>query len=186
MTFNTMTVLCRTLLCSALFAVAACGGAEVTDEGASDDLAVTGPFEPLEHFAAAQKLATKYAKNPVAVALHGARTGDAMQTNAGAYTWTWTLMGEGGMYVDVVSGPKGNKVVAHEKRYTFAGMGTFVPSALAVNGDDVVQLVMKAGLTQPSDLTLGAGLTHPMVPTWNALCGKKTAQVDATTGTLQK
>ena len=186
MTFNTMNTLCRTLLCSALFAIAACGGAEVADDGASDDLAVTGPFEPVEHFAAVQKLAAKYANKPVAVALHGARSGDAMQPNSAAYTWTWTLMGEGGIYLDVLSGPKGNKVIAHEKRYTFAGMGTFVPSALTVNGDDVVQLVLKAGFSQPSDLSLGAGLTHQMVPTWNATCGKKVAQVDATTGTIAK
>jgi hypothetical protein len=186
MTLNTMNALCRTLLCSALFAVAACGGAEVADDGASDDLAVSGPFEPLEHFDSAQKLAAKYAKNPVAVALHGARSGDAMQTNSAAYTWTWTLMGEGGIFVDVLSGPKGNKVIAHEKRYLFAGQGTFKPAALTVNGDDVVQLVMKAGLSQPTDLTLGAGLTHPMVPTWSATCGKNVARVDATTGTIAK
>ncbi len=186
MTLNTMSALCRTLLCSALFAVAACGGAEVADDGSSDDLAVSGPFEPVEHFASAQRLAARYAKNPVSVALRGARSGDAMQTNSAAYTWTWSLMGEGGMYVDVVSGPKGNKVIAHEKRFTFAGMGTFVPSALTVNGDDVVQLLMKASLSQPSELTLGAGLTHQMAPTWSATCGKKVVQVDATTGSIAK
>ena len=60
------------------------------------------------------------------------------------------------------------------------------PKAVVGNGDDVVQLVMKSGYTQPGDLMLGAGLTHPMVATWTATCGQKTARIDATTGTLQK
>jgi hypothetical protein len=184
MTFNSMTALCRTLLCAALLGLAACGGADVAGDDSSDNLATSGPFEPFAHYAAVQKLAVKYAKNPVAVSLHGVRSGDAMQTNSAAYTWTWSLMGEGGLFVDVTSGPKGNKVVAHEKRYTFAGQGSFEPAAVNVNGDDVVQLVLKSGLSQPSDLLLGAGLAHPMVATWTATCGKKIARVDAVTGTL--
>ena len=176
------------LLCTALACTVACGG-PVVEDSSDDDLSsqtAPGPFEPFAHFSAVQKLAARYAKNPVAVSLHGVINGDALQRNSGAYTWTWTLSGGDGIFVDVLSGPKGNKVLAHEKRYFFAGQGTFDPKNVPVDGNDVVQLVLKAGLSQPSELMLGAGLAQQMTATWTAICGGKRAQVNAETGDISK
>ena len=182
---TSLTTLKALSFCS-LLALAACGG-PVADDQATDDLstqAASGPFEPIAHYAAVHKLAARYAKNPVAVSLHGELNG-ASEQDSGAYDWTWTLMGDDAMFVDIKAGPSGNKVLAHGKRYLFAGQGTFDPTTLAVDGNDIVQLVITAGLSQPTELQLSAALlARPAAPTWVATCCQTTAVVDAQTGNV--
>jgi hypothetical protein len=177
-------------LCLLLSLAAACGGAAVDEsaqQGADVRQGDATAFEPFDHYAAVAKLASKVAASPSAVSLHGVPLkGAANPGDVAAYEWTWTLLGKDGMFVEVSSGPAGNKVLSHEKRYLFAGQATFDPAQLAVNATDALQLVLKAGLTAPRDLQLAATLASGSRARWSVDGGAKDATVDATTGDLIK
>jgi hypothetical protein len=179
----------RLALCTIVSFAAACGG-PMSDESTDSADAKPQPaavYEPFDHYAAVKKLAAKYATNPVAVTLHGTPAkGVTKLTDAGSYTWMWTLAGNDAMFVDISAGPNGNKVLAHERRYFFAGQGTFDPTKLAVNGNDAFQLAKQAGLAAPKDMQLTASLTQAPAAHWSLDCGTKSASVDAMTGNLVK
>jgi hypothetical protein len=177
-------------LCLLLSLATACGGAAVDEsaEGSADiRVGEKMGFEPFDHYAAVARLAAKYTVSPTAVSLHGVPLKVAGNpSDVGAYEWTWTLLGKDGTFVEVSSGPAGNKVLSHEKRYLFAGQATFDPAQLAVNATDALQLVLKAGLTAPRDLQLAATLASGSRARWSVDGGAKDATVDALTGDLIK
>jgi hypothetical protein len=139
----------------------------------SDPLA----FDPLPTYAAAQKAAREFAKDPVAIGLAGHRGTEQ-------WSWQWTLLGEGSVAVEVISGPAGTSVRAHETRNYFRAPVPLDPATVRLNPAGVAAALAKAGRRGRIDaLSLSAGAKGRV--SWTAsLESGETVSIDAAVGTI--
>jgi len=171
-----------TLACL-LSLVTACGGAMDDASGSAD---LSSKFDPVGDYAAVLKAAGKYTKNIVAVSLNGTRQegASATKSSCSSFAWVWTVMGSDGMFVDVQVNASGVKVLAHEHRMLFAGEGTFDPTTLVVDAQDVLSISSSMEQAQPTSIQLSAGLAQELTgPHWAVTYPENESMtIDALTG----
>ena len=163
------------ILASALL-FAACGGSTL-DDSSTDDL--TQPsFDPIAAYGSAKDHAARYAANPLPVRLDGAVTSTGIR-------WTWELVGEGHVYVDVGVSETGARVRSHQVRQLMMPITEFDPASVTVSPADAIQLLAShKKCTTATHLTLGALPTSDH-PAWSVTCGGATLSVDAITGDVK-
>ena len=172
-----MTTFTTKILGAALLAISfACGG-QIDAADDAQDMKSPISFEPFTSFDASKEHAQRYAKNCAAVGLTG-----RLDKDARSYDWRWTFQCDGRVYVTVSAGPGAIRVLSHEVRAYFMGMGTFDPAKVNVDATDLLQILAKQGLARPESMSLSAPLTQRMEPRWTASASSKTVLVNASTG----
>ena len=174
----------RAAAIASLISLTACGGATSDAASGNDDL--TSSFDPVAQFAAVQRAASQYTSGIVAVSLSGQREAAASlsKSSCSSFAWVWTVMGSDGMFVDVQVNASGVKVLAHEHRMLFAGEGTFDPTTLVVDAQDVLSISSSMEQAQPTSIQLSAGLAQELTgPHWAVTYPENESMtIDALTG----
>jgi hypothetical protein len=157
----------------------ACGGSVADDSDEADVSTAASSYDPFTATDAVKKAVAQYASNAQALSLTGTLSKDQK-----SFTWVWTYAGDNGMQVDVQVGSTTTKVLAHEKRFMFAGQATFTANNVIVQPSDLQHLLTQHHYGIASTMQLSAGLTADRNPHWVAGCPKKSVMVDAMTGDL--
>ena len=167
----------KKLLASSLLVMSfACGG-QLDSADDAQDMKAPISFEPFTTYGASKEHAERYAKNCAAVGLTGTAARDLK-----TYDWRWTFQCDARVYVTVSAGPSSVRVLSHETRAYFMGMGTFDPVRVNVSAIDLLQLLVKTAVAQPQSMSLSAPLTQRMEPRWTVSASSKTLTVNAATG----
>jgi len=172
------------LAASVLSLATACGG-PVDDAASSSSDALTSNFDPVLQFAAVKKAASQYTSNIVAVSLSGQREATASTTRStcASFLWVWTVMGSDGTFVDVQLNASGAKVLAHQKRFLFAGEATFDPGSVLVDAQDLLAIAATLGMGQPTQISLSSTLAAETTgPRWDVIFPEGTMTIDGVTG----
>ncbi|MBS2022142.1 MAG: hypothetical protein JST92_07000 [Deltaproteobacteria bacterium] len=169
----------KTIISSLFLAFSfACAGVDAFD-GQSDDL--QSNYEPTAQWKAVAAKASALTKNPKAVNLTG-----GLASTKRHYDWTWTVMGEDGLYVTLSASTSGVKVLHSEHRQTFVAPALFTPDTLTVDSLDALNLLAKESCVKPGSLDLGGPVAGAAIR-WAAECTEtKMLFVDAVSGKVAK